>query len=161
MTVEGLAAWRRNIALLGRYLDSPRIELVEGGGIAVVGAEEGLRAEGDFSRGDALVVASSAAASSSSSSSSAEEGEGGSKQTQQHAVVARWRLVAPVSRRLLPWGPVVDVQGVTVYRLAGEEKEADSSSLSPPPRVVVVRHTEAWGTSPWAAVAQLLVPGRE
>ena len=211
VTVEGLSAWRRNIALLGKYLDNPRIELI--GRVAVVGADEGLDAEGDFARGDALASSAAAASSQSSGSSSssssnssssssenntsaAEAGDGSEQQRRtttaeeekerKHAVVARWRLVAPVS--LLPWRPVVDVQGVTVYRLAGEEggeerregeeakkssrtKEeqqrekssegegASSSSLSPSPRVVVVLHTEAWGTSPWAAVAQLLVPG--
>lgn len=174
VSVEGLSAWRKNIALLRRYLDSPRIELI-GDKVAVVGEEEGLRAEGDFARGDALALA---AAASSSSSGGGEEGtEGGP--SSRHAVVARWRLVAPVSKSLLPWRPVVDVQGVTVYRLAGEGEEGGGeeekveeaegngasssvspSSPSPPPRVVVVvRHTESWSTSPWAALAQLLVPG--
>ena len=187
VTVEGLPAWRRNIALLGRYLDSPRVELVAGR-IAVVGAEEGARAEGDFARGDALVASSSsspAAAAAAASSRSGSSGEEGGDSKKGHAVVAWWRLVAPVS--LLPWRPVVDVQGVTVYRLAGEEEgrsegggrgggggettydDAVVASSSPPPpppsspslppRVVVVRHTEAWVTSPGAALAQLLVPG--
>jgi hypothetical protein len=180
VSVRGLRAWRRNIALLGKYLDSPRVELM--GKVAVVGAQEGAEAEGDFARGDALVAAS--AASPGSPDTSEAGGTGG-----RHAVVARWRLIAPVS--LLPWRPVVDVQGVTVYRLAGEGRAGEkmvnverggggatagdevskggegggASSSSPPPltspplRVVVDRHTEAWGTSPGAAVAQLLVPG--
>lgn len=181
VSVSGLRAWRENIRLLSTYLNSPRIELA--GKVEVVSEEEGLRAEGDFASGDALF---SAAAASSSSSSNSEEAAA-SDQQKRHSIVARWRLVAPVS--LLPWRPVVDVQGVTVYRLEGEgsgsesesgsgggggkeeevEKELRGGALSPSspsssspshPRVVVARHTESWGTSPGAAVAQLLVPGR-
>ena len=133
--------------LLAKYLESPRIELLSK--VAVVGEEVGKGAEGSFAKG--VEALDSASADNSSSQ-------------KRHAVVARWRLVAPVSRSLLPWGPVVDVQGVTVYRLAGEEEvleEKGALSSSPPPRrhVVVVRHTEAWDASPLAAVAQLLVPG--
>lgn len=150
--VRGLQEWRRNIVLLGRFLEGPRIELAS---LAVVREEEALEAEGDFGRGEALVLRNAAEPPSPS---------------KKHAVVARWRLVAPVS--LLPWRPVVDVDGVTVYLLAGEEDEGEgeearaaaaspsSSSKGKKKRVRVVRHTESWGTSPVAAVAQLLVPGK-
>lgn len=60
---------------------------------------------------------------------------------------AAWRLKTGVA---LPWRPAVDVRGQTVY-----ECEAVDGGK----RLRVFRHTEAWRTPAWRAVAQLLVPG--
>lgn len=56
---------------------------------------------------------------------------------------AAWRLRTGVA---LPWRPVVDVRGVTVYETARVGSDA----------LVVARHTEAWRTPAWRAVGQLL-----
>ena len=61
---------------------------------------------------------------------------------------AAWRLKTAIA---LPWRPVVDVRGETVYETEGVNGARD--------RLVVVRHTESWRTPAWRAVGQLFRPG--